>query len=139
MRFLDKEGIASVYGLFVIFVYFNFRLTYMNVKFRIIVSLALSSTSLLRSISLGVLPNIPENGAVFDNGRTASAEKVTKMLGQVREENPRTIDQIRRFIVNWRTSVGALASVFCYGACVAPARNQGLNGPQAFVAGGHIF
>ena len=111
----------------------------MNVKFRIIVLLVLSSASLIRSISLEVLPNIPENGAVFDNGRTASAEKVAKMLGQVREENPRTIDQIRLFIVNWRKSVGALASVFCYGACVAPARNQGLNGPQAFVAGGHVF
>ena len=73
MRFLDKEGIASVYGLFVIFVYFNFRLTYMNVKFRIIVSLALSAASLMRSINLNVLPDVPENASIYDNGRIARA------------------------------------------------------------------
>ena len=93
---------------------------------------------------LGVLPNIPENGTVDNNDDASRAEKVARMLAQVREENPRTIDQIRLFIVNWRRSVGALtsftfASLWQYGSCVVQAKNQGLKWGQAFVTGGHIF
>ena len=99
---------------------------------------------IVRCILVRVMPGVPENVPAFNNDRDSRREKVARMLAKVREENPRTIDQIRLFIVNWRRSVGALtsftfASLWQYGSCVVQAKNQGLNWRQAFVTGGHIF